>query len=59
MEERGFCFAAEEREEFGISVALVWEPTEKGFAVINHVRKLYVGRWLHILERWKRTWGNY
>lgn len=31
----------------------------KGFAVINHVRKLYVGRWLHILERWKRTWGKY
>lgn len=29
MEERGFYFAAEEREEFGISVALVWEPTEK------------------------------
>lgn len=29
MEERGFYFTAEEREEFGISVALVWEPTEK------------------------------
>ena len=29
MEERGFYFAAEERKEFGISVALVWEPTEK------------------------------
>jgi hypothetical protein len=29
VEESGFYFAAEEREEFGISVALVWEPTEK------------------------------
>jgi hypothetical protein len=29
VDEKGFYFAAEEREEFGISVALVWEPTEK------------------------------
>lgn len=59
MEERGFYFAAEEREEIWNFRCTGMGTNRKGFAVINHVRKLYVGRWLHILERWKRTWGKY